>query len=491
MLNAPAILEISRARSFRYWMWVAVGIGIVSTLIWKVSPLVTATAHQAEGYEYLNQALEILGDQTGPDYCVNGGVFDPQAMGLVERAIEALQKAQKARPTNSQSLLLLGRAYCLSGNFEAAVKAYEGYTVLRPENPLGYLELGFAYEGIGSSDTANLAWGVAGMTGQELLDKGKEEVSGEGYGNALSWYSRATIFSPGLEQAWLQTGLVYEKLGKIEEARGVFEKAWELNADIATADYAKAMNADELYENAEDVLRQSLASYPLSKNRNQWWKLLGENLETRGKWEDAIVAYQNALDEYPNDVNFLIRLGWSFYRSSQNDEGYNLAQQMFEKAIAINNLSGEGYYSMGELLRQEGKYSDADFWFQEAITRNPMARWWYITRGRSSESAGNFSFAIEIYNTAIELFPDFAQSYYEISWLYNEEERADDAIVSIEQAISLTSQPRIEFYVRAGQIYEGIHMYEQAYEAYQQALQINQSNTYALEGIQRINTNYP
>jgi hypothetical protein len=64
----------------------------------------------------------------------------------LHQAVGALQNAIRLNSQASQAYLLLGRVNCLLGEPALATQAYRGYTKLRPKNPLGHLELGFALE---------------------------------------------------------------------------------------------------------------------------------------------------------------------------------------------------------------------------------------------------------------------------------------------------------------------------------------------------------
>lgn len=58
--------------------------------------------------------------------------------------ISLLKQAIITAPKQAHSYLLLGQLYCLNNQPEQAINALYTYTDLRPENPLGYLEMGFA-----------------------------------------------------------------------------------------------------------------------------------------------------------------------------------------------------------------------------------------------------------------------------------------------------------------------------------------------------------
>jgi len=70
----------------------------------------------------------------------------------LKTAITMLEKARKLAPENSQTYLLLGRAYCLTKDFKSAMVSFESFNQERPNNPLGYLEKGFAYYNLVNDD---------------------------------------------------------------------------------------------------------------------------------------------------------------------------------------------------------------------------------------------------------------------------------------------------------------------------------------------------
>ena len=66
------------------------------------------------------------------------------AIEEVEQGIEDLQRAVRFNRRSAHAYYQLGKAYCLLGEPDDALKSYQQYTVLRPDNPLGHIGLGFA-----------------------------------------------------------------------------------------------------------------------------------------------------------------------------------------------------------------------------------------------------------------------------------------------------------------------------------------------------------
>ncbi|UCC65161.1 MAG: tetratricopeptide repeat protein [Anaerolineae bacterium] len=66
----------------------------------------------------------------------------------LQPALAHLQKAIKWEPNNAQAYRLLGKVYRAQGDWPAAIEALTRYTELRPDNPLGHLELAGIYEAV-------------------------------------------------------------------------------------------------------------------------------------------------------------------------------------------------------------------------------------------------------------------------------------------------------------------------------------------------------
>jgi len=128
-------------------------------------------------------------------------------------ALRRLQAAQRANASASHTYLLLGRVNCLLGEPEKAANAFLKYTQLRPENPMGYLELGFAYKalcnlgpaaldpasaGINPSNSAcetdqvnhliSTTWAEAGVNVDSFFTTAETAFIARAYAEAEHWY---------------------------------------------------------------------------------------------------------------------------------------------------------------------------------------------------------------------------------------------------------------------------------------------------------------
>lgn len=111
----------------------------------------------------------------------------------VEQGIAGLNRALIFNGSNAQANYYLAQAYCLMGEPYKAKDNYFKYTLLKPDNPLGYIGLGFASEKLGDRSSAKRAWKSAGLNPEDFNKIGDEEFRAESYEYAISWYERAEL----------------------------------------------------------------------------------------------------------------------------------------------------------------------------------------------------------------------------------------------------------------------------------------------------------
>ena len=142
---------------------------LLSSGAWA-APRLERAYFQAIGGRLLSEAFTQAGQRGQETFaCAQSSTLDEKALQLANQAIKVLGKAHM-----QQAYLLQGRAHCLRGEAEQAVAAYRQYTSARPKNPLGQLELGFAYERLLNQDMALECWVRANITAEEFWMKGNE-----------------------------------------------------------------------------------------------------------------------------------------------------------------------------------------------------------------------------------------------------------------------------------------------------------------------------
>jgi tetratricopeptide (TPR) repeat protein len=405
------------------------------------------------------------------------------AIEEVERGIGNLQRAVRFNRRSAQSYYHLGKGYCLLGELGEAQKSYQQYTELRPDNPLGYIGLGFAYEALGEGENSKNAWVDADLEPHEFNAVGDEYFRVDDYDEAMLWYERALLINAESAETWLNLGKAYESVNDFKSAVNSYEKAWHVNPEIATLRLVESYKRVGDLESIESLLEQMIMEYPESSERVKWWGSLGEILSINNDWERVIFVYEEAVREYPEEIIFQVNLGWAYYESGA---GLERTLDQIDRLISSNPDSGIAYYTKARILARERLFNDADEYFEVALTKNPDANWWYLERANNAIRGQKIDLAIEIYQALIERNPDFVPVYYRIAKAYKLIDQQSNAIASIESAQAIIRKPDFEHYMNSGEIFEWAGDFEKALDSYQNAFIINPDSVEALEAINRL-----
>jgi tetratricopeptide (TPR) repeat protein len=485
-------------------------IGLIQILLigyWLI-PRAAGLYYQTRGGQIVDRVLS-RGQMTqwNSIACASPRATDASTRTSLEKAEKDLKQAIRFSPDDSHPQLLMGRTYCMLGEPEKAIESYRKYVELRPSNPLGKVELGFAYEAAcqielaASQGTSNLrpeqqrcnspkylelmisTWKAAGLTTQDFIDSGESARRNGRNNDALAWFRRASEFNPDSGAPYFYIGQVYEALNGPRVSTASYQKSFDLG-------YVESIDAlMEVYTGNGDVeaqvelLEEALDRYPGNPERQQWWNRLGEMYTEQEDWNSAIQVYENAIVEFPDNPGFHINLGLAYYEGGEN---VGMATDEIKQAIALDPDSGIGYYSLARLLAREKRYAEADNWFERAIGKNPNSNWWPLVRANTARAAGNLALAQQEYLAIIERSPNFTPAYYEIAQLYRLIEEPDQSISAIEQAIDLSSNPNQEYFFRAAGIYEWTGNLEKALDSYRQILALDPENEVAMEKVQSL-----
>lgn len=115
----------------------------------------------------------------------------------------------------------------------------------------------------------------------------------------------------------------------------------------------------------------------------------------------------------------------------------------------------------------------------------PILIYAQLTKANSFREAGNYSEAISQYLAISNQFPQNEMPYSELAWAYWIQGQTDLAVATMDKAIDIPSS-NVQFYMRAGEIFEKAGYPAKAIYAYQKALQIDPQRKDAHEGIERV-----
>lgn len=291
--------------------------------------------------------------------------------------------------------------------------------------------------------------------------------------------------------ALLQAGLKSSQTGKLAQALEAYRTAYQIAPErtvLPLAHFLWSGNDEE--KTAEALLIEALNNYQGSRYGYDWLRELGAVYQSQEDWNRAATVYEQIIATAPDRIAERIALGWVYY---ERGDGATATMAAFEQAIAIAPQAGAAYYAIGSLLARERRYAEADSWYLQALEREPEQQLWYLGRAFALEQTGNLSQALSVYATVQQRFPTLVQGYYQAAWAYRQAEEREQALTAIEQALQLIEtnglgqlQVQVNYYVRAGQIYEWAGRLQQAVAAYERAEQLDPLRQDVQDGLQRL-----
>jgi tetratricopeptide (TPR) repeat protein len=283
-------------------LWLA-GLALVLLLggLW-LGPYALSVYHLEAGGEALEQSLvTVFPDRLAPEQIVNGPKLEDGAAHL--------RAAIRWDSRNIQAQRLLARVYLSQGQSEAALEILQSALAARPTDPLLSLELGDVYDSLGQTTEAIQAY-EAGRVGSRRtpLTANYLKLAGahveEGGGDmAITLWRRALGTDPGNLYALYQLTRIHRNMGDKKTARTYQEqlKSFKLQSvniplDFRMAEYqGQAMGGlvdDGLWERATLL---SVVSYQVRQFAEGVPGLMTERV------------LQTLLERWPQDSDLLAR----------------------------------------------------------------------------------------------------------------------------------------------------------------------------------------
>lgn len=168
-------------------------------------------------------------------------------------------------------------------------------------------------------------------------------------------------------------------------------------AEVDLNEQAKLLYADNNITGSFDLL----LSIPEDERTAQNWLLLGNVLQDKGRSNDAIFMYNQAILKDPKYYKAYYNLGNVYLE----DEKPNLAIQQYKKVLKLKNDHAYAYYNLGCAYIKIGKMKSARLAFLNAIDfKNNIADFHYnlayVYKKLNDEKKANLY--LKYYNQIIE-----------------------------------------------------------------------------------------
>lgn len=336
------------------------------------------------------------------------------------------------------------------------------------------------------------------MTEDDWYRKGRELLAGMGrYDEAEKAFDKVIELNSSNALAWDGKGASLSRMGKYEEAVKAYDRTLELMSDdVFTAgimqkkakalenlrrmDEAAEVNK-EIVEIADKVINDWTNSSDLANLANAW-QFKGDILIEQRRYEEAILAYDNATKVDPTNVLFwnskAYTLGIELCRFNESLYAYN-------RALEINPSDGVALKGKAKILDLTGQHDEAIEVYEEALksydqimAKNPKVKSG-VTRGNLLLALGRYNESLKAYNSAVEMNPESYSALIGKGKALEALGRHEEAIKAYNDGlkdfdiVEETRLGRAGPRVIKGDVFRALGRYEDALLAYDEALELN------------------
>lgn len=381
---------------------------------------------------------------------------------LVFRLSESIRDNYHAARFLSDSSLVLIRYSPVSPN---AKPAWLARTALVQGNPVDAQKIMIA--AIGQEDSLTLS-----LQGDIYYELGDVETA------VLKWREAENLVQ-------LKNVIAKETaLGNFQNTLLVYDAVLSLYPEEEAQPFSKHLWYEMgKQEEAKTVLLDSIENYPDSKHLLSWYRQLGTFARVSNDLDEADLYFERILALNPEDGTAYVDLAWLKFSQGMALQEY---AHLLDKALALNPNLVEAYYLWAVSLNRDGKYDEANSYFDTANQLKPDQPEWLLLQANNLRDGNEFAAAIEIYDEIVEQHPQAHEAYYERAWTFHSLDQPEFAAVDIEKAIELNPTPGSRYNLRAATIYEKANLLDIAERYYQRVLDLEENNAEAQAGLSRL-----
>jgi tetratricopeptide (TPR) repeat protein len=225
--------------------------------------------------------------------------------------------------------------------------------------------------------------------------------------------------------AWIQTG--YWKSNEI---------LWIHALDCTTGNHVAQNNlGDALRQKGrmDDAITHYEEALQIAPDYAEAHNNLGLALFQKGSVDEAMTHLQKAAQIAPHDAAAQNNLGYTLLQMGRVDEAITHCQQ----ALQTRPDFAEARNNLGNALGQKGRVDEAITQFQQALQINPALAEAHNNLGNALRQKGRVDEAISQYQMALQINPAFANAHNNLGSALGRKARVEEAIACYQKALEI------------------------------------------------------
>ena len=336
-------------------------------------------------------------------------------IGIYDKAIADYDKAIELDPEDAATYHNRGDIYREKGEYDKAIADYSKVIELDPENATVYIDRGNAY-----------------------AEKGEYDKTIADYSKAIQLNPNHAVFyrnlNPNHAAFYLNRGILYddEVIRKLNETISSTVNFLGRSCDVRDVREfpLTILDLDEAIQDLDKLIRENPDDPPHYINRGNTYFYICN-------YERAISDYSKFIQIYPDSAKAYLDRGDAHFCKGE----YDKAISDYSKAIKIDPVYAEVYDARSNAYKRIGESNqarededkalglgfdpqsyveDSNLELIENLVQScPKNAKVYYYRGLVRGCNGDYNLAIEDYNKALQLNPQFAPAYHKRAEIYN------------------------------------------------------------------------
>ena len=385
-----------------------------------------------EARKYFEQGLKK--DPKNPSCLYNLGYIE-EHQGNYPAAERFFQETLRSNPEHPEALLELANLRIKSKKFAEAAELLRKYVRVSPTPAPGYYKLAMVERSLHQTEAADRDLTVFqtlskdASTGplpyQHLFDylENRSRLSRQEKTQLdLADLSEQIQKHPDQPEDLYLLAEGYLKLGKVEEARKAIEQLDQLSA----GDYRTQTGVGVLlarYHLYDDAIRHFQNALRIDADSDDVKFDLADAYFRKGLYEQALDIAQQVSTLGQRDDAYLALLGDIRAHLGQSSQ----AAEIYKNAIERNPDNDQSYLSLALLELRQKELKSAQQTLQQGLTRIPASGKLLWGQGLLAALEGNTAQAAERLEQAVDLLPEWSDSYSTLGVFYYQTGRIDKA----------------------------------------------------------------
>ena len=143
----------------------------------------------------------------------------------------------------------------------------------------------------------------------------------------------------------------------------------------------------------------------------------------------------------------------------------------FQLALGLEPTNEEAAIGLALADEHEGKITEAEKAYQQAIQSHPNSRYSYNLFGTFYRRRAEYDKALQMFAKVIQIAPEWYGTYVNIGSIYNDMGQYEKGIDPLKKSIAI--RPSYSGYVNLGAAYFGLNRFDDAAKAYQEAIKLD------------------